>query len=486
MYYLDEDIIAVFESINIPETKTYKYHISYLQNEYWGNIFLTKGDNKRVEIDITDIAQIYTEDKRNFAHSSAQKNVIIPTKGETIASFWVELFYTDNVSEPDEETVCEITMIYRYPFKKKHLDINFKAATLYNQLQNGLLPRVPYVDTEKYGLGLLFRSRYPWQVVGDKLHPFQIQSQPAQLRNTVYMSLDALYNENPTGNDNGIYAGSEITGEPNDSWPFTEVIDIASEGQAVRIDETECRIVRAGYEYGYFTLYAVKSMGLDIIAEVIPVGAHASYTFKSQPDYTQVHLVYRAPTGASRVEPLFRLVFEGGIISANDTELSIEFDTARGDESELEVIVENIKTNYFHRTIIQKIAEFDCCPSRYYLQWVDRFGSLQSQPFDGRLVYTENIDTLEIQNYARHRRNVNWEIQPKWEINTKWLNEKVFPNYESIFVSPYLVLYDVKEDEVYDVILTDKTYKEETFRNDKKLFNLTLNIELDKKQNILG
>jgi len=38
------------------------------------------------------------------------------------------------------------------------------------------------------------------------------------------------------------------------------------------------------------------------------------------------------------------------------------------------------------------------------------------------------------------------EQQEKYTINTGWLDEWKFPYYESIFVSPTLYLYDVKND----------------------------------------
>ena len=44
--------------------------------------------------------------------------------------------------------------------------------------------------------------------------------------------------------------------------------------------------------------------------------------------------------------------------------------------------------------------------------------------------------------------------RPKWKLNTKWLNKEVYPFYESIFVSPYLQLYDAKEDKLYNVLVS--------------------------------
>lgn len=132
------------------------------------------------------------------------------------------------------------------------------------------------------------------------------------------------------------------------------------------------------------------------------------------------------------------------------------------------------------------VSEIDYCPSRYYLQWRDRYGSQQTQPFGKTETYSESLTRSEVKNYQNVRRLANVEIQPKWKINSGWLNDSVYPYYESLFVSPYLKLYDAKEDKSYDVIITDSEYTEKTYKNQgNQLFNLELNLEENKTQKIL-
>jgi len=57
--------------------------------------------------------------------------------------------------------------------------------------------------------------------------------------------------------------------------------------------------------------------------------------------------------------------------------------------------------------------------------------------------------------------------------------------YESIFISPYLLLYDTETDRSWNVILTDSEYKEKTFNTEKTLFNLEINVEANTKQNYI-
>ena len=135
---------------------------------------------------------------------------------------------------------------------------------------------------------------------------------------------------------------------------------------------------------------------------------------------------------------------------------------------------------------IIEVAKVDSCPSRYYLQWRDRYGSMQMQPFCKVDTYSEDLTRTEINNYQDTRSLSNISIQPKWKLNTKWLNNTVYPYYESLLVSPWIKMYDTKEDTVYDVIITSSDYTEKTFKNQsRQQFNLQIDVEAVNKQNIL-
>lgn len=132
------------------------------------------------------------------------------------------------------------------------------------------------------------------------------------------------------------------------------------------------------------------------------------------------------------------------------------------------------------------IAEIDYgCYSRYYLQWQDRMGAFQSQPFNEHYTYSEKINRETITNYNGIKRVSNVNVTPKFKINTDWIKEDLYPYYESIFTSPILFLYDTQEDKLYSVLVTDSEYTEKTYDNQKKLFNLSLNLELNKQQTMI-
>lgn len=128
------------------------------------------------------------------------------------------------------------------------------------------------------------------------------------------------------------------------------------------------------------------------------------------------------------------------------------------------------------------IANFDN-QSRYFLKWKDRYGMPQVQPFGGTYKYGESITKNTIVNYLNTKKIIDISNAPKWVLNTKWIKQEYYPFYESIFVSPYLQLYDAVEDKIYNVILKNTEYDEKTFNNQsRQLFNLQLEVELDTKE----
>lgn len=132
------------------------------------------------------------------------------------------------------------------------------------------------------------------------------------------------------------------------------------------------------------------------------------------------------------------------------------------------------------------VAEIDYCPARYYLQWRDRYGSMQMQPFTGTPAPKINYTNTEIKNYQSVRRLASSSSQLSFELNSGWIKFELVPYYESIFCSPYLKLYDTKEDQIYDVIVKENEYIEKTFKNnDRQLYSLKLTLEENKTQDIV-
>lgn len=133
-----------------------------------------------------------------------------------------------------------------------------------------------------------------------------------------------------------------------------------------------------------------------------------------------------------------------------------------------------------------KVAEFDECAADYYVQWIDRTGGIQSQAFKNLATMSENFTDSTITDMRGYKRSNRKESALKWVLNTDWISEKLFPYYESLFTSPYILLYDVKNDKSWNVILKDTQYTEKTMKNQAgKLFNLTINVEQNKTNSIV-
>ena len=132
-----------------------------------------------------------------------------------------------------------------------------------------------------------------------------------------------------------------------------------------------------------------------------------------------------------------------------------------------------------------EVAKIDICPAKYYLMWQDRAGSFQSQPFDKVSTYSETFDREYITNYKGVKRPTTITTSPKIKVQTGYIDEKLYPYYESIFTSPYLLLYDTKEDKSYLVNVTGD-YTEKTFKNQgRQMFNIQLDLEFAKNQNMV-
>lgn len=132
------------------------------------------------------------------------------------------------------------------------------------------------------------------------------------------------------------------------------------------------------------------------------------------------------------------------------------------------------------------IAVLDDPHSRYYLKWRDRYGSFQCQPFCKTTTFSESLDKKQLLTYDLHKKIYSVDIVPTWKINSGWIDQELYPYFESIFISNYVELYDTKEDISYIVIVKDSDYTEKTVRNQgRRLFNLELTLELNKNQSIL-
>lgn len=132
----------------------------------------------------------------------------------------------------------------------------------------------------------------------------------------------------------------------------------------------------------------------------------------------------------------------------------------------------------------KEFAILDACPKRYYLMWEDRLGGIQSQAFNDNIQYSEEFQNTETISYKDEHKKSVVLVQPKWKLSSGWINEDAYCIYESIFTSPYVKLYDSQEDALYNVIVKGN-YTEKTYKNEKKMLNISLDLEASIRQNIV-
>lgn len=131
------------------------------------------------------------------------------------------------------------------------------------------------------------------------------------------------------------------------------------------------------------------------------------------------------------------------------------------------------------------IANVDQCGSRYFLYWYDRTNALQCQPFKKNVVMSEEFNNETKVDMIDNESLISKTITTNWSLNSDWLSYEQYKAFESIFTSGYLYLYDSVFDEGYEVIVTDKEWVEKTLYNKNKLFNLSINVQQSRPQNIL-
>lgn len=132
------------------------------------------------------------------------------------------------------------------------------------------------------------------------------------------------------------------------------------------------------------------------------------------------------------------------------------------------------------------VVQLDKCPARYYVQWQDRMGSVQSQPFGETDTITHSYERVNTQDYNNATRVKSISVTSTLKVNSGWVSEDIMPFYESILVSPYVRLYDYSADLSYDVRVVDSEFVEKTFKNQgHKMFNICLTLEKSQKQTVL-
>lgn len=131
------------------------------------------------------------------------------------------------------------------------------------------------------------------------------------------------------------------------------------------------------------------------------------------------------------------------------------------------------------------LAIIDYDPAEYYLMWVNRHGAVQCQPFCRKNTLNENITSSYITTLTNESVNSHKSVEFTWTLNSHWLTYNEHGEFESLLVSKYVWLYDVKMGWFYPVNVTDSKWSYKNPNNNKRPFNLTVNVKSSQTQNIV-
>lgn len=503
MKYLNERIKAEFSNIS-SETGLLQYRVYRLKSGYsqidtsdsrtYDVIFIgntyksTTGST--LSIDITDIV-------RNDVWVPSEDALYNTLDRFTNENELVDAYYVYIVDEDAVSAQIQVAKVYHYPHHITAMQdtvffdwtdstgsASFPLQGRYSDGGKGkyhLMPRYPYISTDNYrmilasevGLSLhTYTAQFRGSLVGSFTVPFVSPS------SEITYTLTNLYNNATPRVVTGTF-GSPDT--PVDKF----IIENHSGGIIVNETEqdTKCFCMLVYVPTGTVTIGErfTNSIGvgkLTVTQDFINKSGNLRLLFNTSSLFLNPSvLAYDSvPVTFTNLEVGQHIAFdftpqeeERGEWSINNQSIPIPFDAL---PTQLEIAGDYV-------------AQIDNCYSRYYLQWQDRMGGFQSQPFNDKYTYSESFETETLTDYQGRKRLSNVGVTGKFKINTDWIKEDLYPYYESIFTSPVLFLYDTKEDKRYSVLVTDSDYTEKTFNNQKRLFNLTLNLELNNKQNIV-
>lgn len=496
MLYLDDIISLQVPNLVINKSKTYPYTIwekTYTGTNaiFVGNTFLQAGQTSTT-IDIADILAnqrwlpvcLLKRERINHSHRPV-----------LVGRYFVSI--DDGTQDKLSEDV-EVVLAYRYPNRKNYMesallrhysthsnDLPFLQG--YRPATNTLMltPHIPFIATTEYPL--LFANQHGQQLLrtnynlragkGLVSNPYSI-AMPAG-DDVFSIPLYNLFRNTKRGIEE--YKTNIVYDINGPAWDHTTADTYISDD---RLNPSELGIYDQDWnlivshsiepEESFDFAYNIILTGVTRLYFVLDERLDTNYAVELTVDTDNIpkdYVQFSARVSCGEYQP-----------AAGGYQVTIDQISFLCPDNE--TTVSDISL-YSGTREIYKVADVDICPSRYYLAWQDRYGGFQSQPFSKGNTFSEEFERSEVRDYHLEHRPASIKVIPKWQINTDWIQESLYPLYESIYVSPYLLLYDAQEDKSYNVKLTDTNYTEKTFKNQRKMFNLTLNLKESREQNII-
>lgn len=478
--YLDEQIIATVSGFTIPDTGVYVYYIEDIDNNtiFQGNVFLMKNANRK-DFNITEILRNFKPDASIIELPFYEHRDLTPL----INQYKVYLVVNNNTYQ---SSYMVVAMCYRYPNKKASMTINTfeydeESSMLSVLLQgnNKLLPQYPYI----------FTNNYPFVIACEAGDDYDDTDVNLTISGALEGNTELMISAPSTTwlqRLSTIYAGVE----PYHKYPYSvsSLQGFVQSGSTFvwneQVGQHDLNVFVYNPATNTYELEHGETQTLD--TQTVSFNLFVTENNINGIIYHPIKIV--VDDGGDEGVINLQINLSGYENKQLNKNMLITFTSL---EEQNKITISNISFKLALEesdTIIsfngEKVADIDMCPSKYYLMWQDRGGSYQSQPFNDKVTYSESFDKSETHNYYNARKLSNVQVQPKWKINSDWIPEELYPFYESIFVSSHLLLYDAEEDVAYNVMVTGD-YTEKTYKNQKSMFNLTLELEENKKQNIV-
>lgn len=502
MYTLDQDIEITINQLSIATGGTYQYEVQISQPNqtfntiFVGNCWLNAGETKKTFY----LNNILNNCRSGFDNLLTNNQSVIVRRDITIyETVRVVLHITPVITK---QATKNVYFAYRYPNQKYYLeeDFNFRTAMgedlVYNLIQPGLLPHIPFTNTTEFPFGVAMQFN-------------------RNLNNDLYFVFDrgidsTYWIDIPTGT----YNQPEIYLQNLSDWYDTAyslggdgLLTIKTDEQYIEVFEeqdTSINLVQPAGTYAWTDMGDGKyELGQPIRLEVY-AGYSNEPIITLTPDddlYNTEQATYDNEVEVDFINSDTRKIEIRGYINSNQygsifitcptwfkglKTLYFSFDWLYSEYDQAGYLFNMYASIYIPDKVHQEVAIIDACPAKFYLVWYDRFGGIQSQPFGKTETYSESLTYETTKNYKDELKHSSIKVQPKWKINSGWLDEKLLPYYESIFVSPQLLLYDYTNDKGYSVNITDTSYTEKSFKNQgRKLFNMNLTLEQNKIQNLI-
>lgn len=488
MTYLNDRVLVTVSDIR-GAGKSFLYKVKCTANGetttiFTGNVFVPDerdSDGKvNKTFDITDIALNY-----KWVPKPEELKNTVSRVGEVLlkAVFTVEIYDYSNLNYPQSDgTSDDIVLCYKYPhlinrmFEYCWLDDDALNVELQGRREDGtfeLTPRYPLIETDKYH----------FQVVTNSVDSDIINIKPQDGYTTSFEIEDSTVNHVIVALDELLYKSEKTrlpytTGERDNVGKFDGVNKWTNFPPAVGLSSSiqyELYMPTYGqYRKGTLNEGAILTIPVvidDSMEKGILRGESIILNFVNGTNgmfYANLYLDTKD--------------FRAGSLEGKTMNFSLGYVAGNGYYLICNIIMSDIwNPNTCIYVSDEKAALLDECPAPYYLQWQDRLGSFQSQPFNGKIKFSESFDRLETLNYFEKSKLSGVNTTAKWRIYSKFIPENLYPYYESIFTSPYLILYDTENDVTYEVKCTGD-WAEKYYREGRQMISLELDLEEVVKQ----